>query len=222
MPLQIYSNACGRVTRERRWITKRCEKDVPRRGGKSIRIHHVIPFIKVTHKRSYCATNHRRVSRRIITRFLAVQSNRACVNYRDDRPKGGREEKGIGQLDFAINFSPRFAQLARWSREGTDANRNLEKRFDLEQSSLSFCLSGFFLSSSGKHENTWATLPLCLVSLPFVTDSYSFFFRLTGGNRICISLSTLNYSTYAMEGNSMFVSKRCWKPANSHDALLRV
>lgn len=208
MPLQIYSNACGRVTRERRWITKRCEKDVPRRGGKSIRIHHVIPFIKVTHKRSYCATNHRRVSRRIITRFLAVQSNRACVNYRDDRPKGGRDD--------------RFAQLARWSREGTDANRNLEKRFDLDQSSLSLCLSGFFLSSSGKHENTWATLPLCLVSLPFVTDSYSFFFRLTGGNRICISLSTLNYSTYAMEGNSMFVSKRCWKPANSHDALLRV
>lgn len=55
------------------------------------------------------------------------------------REEGRRE--GIGQLDFTINFSPRFAQLARWSREGTDANRNLEKRFDLDQSSLSLCPS---------------------------------------------------------------------------------
>lgn len=88
-------------------------------------------------------------------------------------------EEGIGQFDFTINFSPRFAQLARWSREGTDANRNLEKRFDLDQSSLSLSLH---------LENTLPPVSY----LSFVTISLS--------NRIYTSSSTLNYS---VEGNSM-------------------
>lgn len=104
------------------------------------RIYHVIPFVKVTFL----------LRHRIITRFLAAQSNRACVNYHDDRSKGG------GQLDFTINFSPRFAQLARWSREG-------RMRIEISKN-VSTSTNPLSLSPFGEH------FAVCLVS--FVRDDF--------------------------------------------------
>lgn len=61
------------------------------------RIYHVIPFVKVTFL----------LRHRIITRFLAAQSNRACVNYHDDRSKGG----GDRTTWFHDKFFPSFRAI---------------------------------------------------------------------------------------------------------------
>lgn len=128
------------------------------------RIYHVIPFVKVTFL----------LRHRIITRFLAAQSNRACVNYHDDRSKGG----GDRTTWFHDKFFPSFRAIGEMITRRNGCESKSRKTFRPRP----------ILSLSLHLENTLPPVSY----LSFVTISLS--------NRIYTSSSTLNYS---VEGNSM-------------------